>query len=297
MRVWASFKKKIVRRWAGALLALVVAFFCGPFSLRADSLYSDDAAELESSARYNYYIGQYYYTQGRFNDAEQYFSRSRDMIERRKSVLSGAKSDLMPVQESISGGTGLEYIVGEGDVLYVSVWQNEDLNQEVIVRPDGKISFPLIGDVPARGLTITQIDEQMTVRLKEFVRSPEISISIRKLGGSKVIILGQVRSPGVYAVSGNKTVLEAIALAGGFTNDAVANSVILIRGGFQNPKAQRLNLKKLMRGKNFEDNVALQSEDIVFVPKTFIADLSYILNQIIDPVSRGAFAAEVMRFW
>ncbi len=278
------------------LLALCIFYSAMP-ARAADYLQESSPGELESSAKYNYYIGQYYYTQGRFNDAEQYFERSRDMIERRNAILAGkTEAELLPVQ-AVGGGGGLEYTMGEGDVLFISVWQNEDLNQEVIVRPDGRVSFPLVGDVMAVGRTITQLDQDVTDRLKEFIREPEVSISIRKLGGSKVIILGEVARPGVYAVSGNRTLLEAIALAGGFTRDAVANSVVLIRGGLQNPKGKRLNLKKAMAAKDFDGNIALQSEDIIYVPRTFIANVGYVMTQIIDPISRGAFAADVMRQW
>jgi polysaccharide export outer membrane protein len=264
-------------------------------SFAVDYLQETNPGELESSAKYNYYIGQYYYTQGRFNDAETYFERSRDMIERKNDIIAG-KANLIPTQ-AVGGGGGLEYTLGEGDVLFISVWQNEDLNQEVIVRPDGRISFPLVGDIVAAGRTIMQLDADITARLKEFIKMPEVSISIRKLGGSKVIILGEVMRPGVYAVSGNRTILEALALAGGFTRDAVGNSVVLVRGGLQNPQARRLNLKKVLVGTNFDGNIPLESDDIIYVPRTFISDVGYVLTQVIDPVSRGTFAADVMRKW
>ncbi|MGE5279489.1 MAG: polysaccharide biosynthesis/export family protein [Deltaproteobacteria bacterium] len=270
----------------------------GRGSYAEDYLLDNDPASLESSARYNYHLGEYYYTQGQFAAAEQYFERSRDMMARRQAIASGTQAALPEVQPQAKGNGGLEYIIADGDVLYISVWENPDLDQEVVVRPDGRISFPLVGDLSARGRTIVELDDILTEALKEFIRNPEVSISIRKLGGSKVIILGEVQRPGVYAVSGSKTILEAVALAGGFTPDAVANSVVLIRGGFGNPQVQRLDLKKtLMHGRAMNQNVALESEDIVFVPKTFISDLGRVLTQIIDPVSRGSFAAEVMRKW
>lgn len=292
--------------------------FCSPFGFAADYLQESDPAALDSSARYNYYLGEYYYTQGRYNDAEQYFQRSRDLVERKQEVLTSKGIDVRETKGLYSGAgtvvasqdaekerektyshgaTGLEYTVGEGDVLYISVWQNDDMNQELIVRPDGKISFPLVGDVPAAGRTITAIDEDLTRRLKEFIKFPEVSISIRKLGGAKVIVLGQVGRSGVYAVSGNKTVLEAIALAGGFSPDAVGNSVILVRGGLKKPQAMRLNLKKALRGLDLSDNVPLQPEDIVFVPRTFVSDLATIAMQIIDPVSRGTFIVDFIQKW
>lgn len=277
---------------------VAMAAFAAPGRCEDYVLESDPAA-LESSARYNYHLGEYYFSQGQLQTAEQYFERSRDMMARRQAIVSGKDVSVLEIQPvPRGGGGGLEYIIGDGDVLHISVWENDDLEQEVVVRPDGRISFPLVGDLPARGQTIVALDEMLTESLKEYIRFPEVSISIQKLGGSKVIILGEVGHPGVYAVSGSKTVLEAVALAGGFTNDAVVNSIVLIRGGFGNPQVQRLNLKRpLLRGRDLGQNVALQSEDIIFVPKTFIADLSRVLAQIIDPVSRGALAAEVMRKW
>ena len=188
------------------------------------------------------------------------------------------------------------YLIGDEDILQISVWGNPELNVQVPVRPDGMISFPLVGDVPAAGMTIVDIDSELTKRLKEFIKFPEVSISIRKIGGSKIIILGQVRSPGVYAVSGSATILEAIALAGGLTRDAVGASVVLIRGGLQNPHAGKINIAKAQKG-DFSQNVKLQSEDIIFVPATTISDVGYVMTQIIDPVSRGAFAADVMTKW
>jgi polysaccharide export outer membrane protein len=272
---------------------IVLAGACmGAAAFAVDSLTESNPRELESNAKYNYYIGQYYYNQGRFDDAQAYFERSRDLMQRRKDVLAKeAFGATMPIQAT-GGPAGLEYRIGEGDVLFISVWQNDDLNQEVVVRPDGKISFPLVGQVMAAGATVTAVTEELTVKLKEYIRFPQVSISIRKLGGSKVVILGQVWRPGVYAVSGSRTLLEAIALAGGFTNDAVSNSIVLIRGGLKSPQASRLNLKKALVGTSFDGNVMLQSEDIIFVPKTFISDLSYVLNLILDPVSRGAMTAQ-----
>jgi len=159
------------------------------------------------------------------------------------------------------------------------------------VRPDGKVSFPLIGDVQAVGSTISQLDREITERLKEYVKSPEVSISIKKLGGKKVILLGEVGKAGVYSVTGAHTLLEAIGLAGGFSKDAVPSSVVLIRGGFVHPKPRRLNLSRALAG-DLSQNIALQSEDIIFVPKKFIADLNYFLSQIIEPLAQGALVYE-----
>lgn len=259
----------------------------------ADSLQGRSPDELESSAKYNYYIGQYYYTQGRFDAAEQYFRRSRDIIERKNEVISERRTK--PAFKGAGAGKIQEYTIGEGDSLRITVWQNEDLNQEAIVGPDGNISLPLIGEVQALGLTLTQLDKEITERLKDYIKAPEVSISVKKSVGSKVIVLGQVAYPGVYGVSGDKTILEAIALAGGFTNDAVVSSVILVRGGLENPQGKRLDLNKSLRGKVPSGNVALEPEDIIFVPKKFVSDMNYLLNTVLGPMVEGAYTTQGMR--
>ena len=134
-------------------------------------------------------------------------------------------------------------------------------------------------------------------RLKEYIRYPEVSVSIRKLGGKKVIVLGQVGKPGVYSVTGARTILEAIGLAGGFTDHAVSSSVILIRGGFSNPEAQRINLAKAIKRADISKNISLESEDIVFVPKKFVANLNYFMSQVLGPVSKGIYTARELRDW
>ena len=283
------------------ILAFVWVCFSVIFSqhvFAGDDVLSNNPKELESNAKYNYFLGQYYYTQGKITSAEQYFQRSRDLLNRRTDVLAHrANVALTPTGVSGGGAATGEYLVGEGDVLYVSVWQNDDLNQEVVVRPDGKLSFPLIGEMQASGRTISDISQELTQRLTEYIKLPQVSVTIHKFGGSKVIILGEVNRPGVYAVSGNRTILEAIALAGGLTNDAVSNSVVLVRGGLHDPKPQRLNLSKAMMGRAKEANVSLQSEDIIYVPKTFIANVSYALLQIIQPAAQGVLAAQTMHTW
>ncbi|MFA5100265.1 MAG: polysaccharide biosynthesis/export family protein [Candidatus Omnitrophota bacterium] len=256
-------------------------------------------------AREYYKKGNIYYQQGMYTQAQDEYNKAMDVLKGRDvnvqpaetspahvsgdkvSVPAGGEQSLVQVSGSA------EYVIGDDDVLYIAVWQNEDLTQEAIVRPDGKISVPLIGDVMARGLTITMLDDDLTKRLSEYVRSPEVSISLRKLGGSKVIMLGEISKPGVYSMQGQKTILEAIGLAGGFTRDAVASSIVLIRGGLLSPRAERINLSRALKGKDFiRQNIVLQAEDVIFVPKKFIANLNYFLSQIVDPLSKGAYIKE-----
>ena len=260
-------------------------------------------------AKEYYTKGNIYYQQGMFKQAQEEYNKAMEVLKSFEGQTAQAPApkaeveykpapvEVKPVPAAGKGGSS-EYVIGDDDVIAISVWQNDDLNQEAIVRPDGKISVPLIGDVVARGRTITQLDNELTKLLSEYVRSPEVSISLRKIGGSKVIMLGEIAKPGVYSMSGQKTILEAVGLAGGFTRDAVASSIILIRGGLTDPTATRINLSKALKGREFiKQNVVLQAEDVIFVPKKFIADLNYFLGQIVDPLSKGAYISDEYRSW
>jgi len=264
---------------------------------------------FKKEARTHYELGNVFYQQGRFEEAQREYQKSIELLKQSESTKpvgpaavkaekKPTKAELIvsPVKKAKVKPAISEYAVSEDDVLKISVWQNPDLDQEVIVRPDGMISFPLIGDVLAKGMTIPELDQEITSKLSEFVRSPEISISLKKIGGSKVIVLGEVMRPGIVAVTGAKTVLEAIGQAGGFTRDAVPSSVILVRGGFAQPQPQRLNLSKVLAGREVsQQNLALQGEDILFVPKKFIADLNYFLGQILDPIAKGAYTSRELK--
>ena len=249
----------------------------------------------KDKARQHYRLGQIYYEHGLFDEAKQEFKKALDILGK----LPPQEVEEQTVKnENIKASTpqperpsGKEYIIGVGDVIDISVWENPDLNKEVIVRPDGKISFPLINDVRAQGLTITELDDEITLRLKDYIKYPDVSVSLKKIGGSRIIVLGEVGSPGVYSIEDRKTVLEAIALAGGFTRDAVLNSVIVIKGGFAHPEATRVNLASALRKGKLKEDIGLNAQDIVYVPKKFIANLNYFLKQFLEPISRGIYTA------
>ncbi|MEM7816985.1 MAG: polysaccharide biosynthesis/export family protein [Candidatus Aenigmatarchaeota archaeon] len=246
-------------------------------------VYSQD---LKEKIKISYQKANEYYEEGLYEEAEKEYLNTLNLIKEYKKTLKKQKPQKEDFPKS-SQQIKMQYIIGEEDVLYISVWQNEDLNQEIIVRPDGCASFPLIGDLKVAGLTIPELDELLTEKLKEYIKRPEVSITLRKIGGSRVVLLGEVTWPGVYNVSGTKTVLELIGMAGDFTRDAVKSSVILIRGGFNNPKVRRLNIANVLKG-DLTDNVVLESEDIVYVPKTFISNLNYVITQILEPLSGGS---------
>ncbi len=263
------------------------------------SVYSQD--NREAQARRHYLTGKEHYAQDRFKEAQKEFQRALSLISQEEKepahpegVIVSTKERILAQEKRIKAtevlGYTLEYTIDVGDVLNISVWEEKNLNQEVIVRPDGRISFPLAGDVPAAGLTFTQLKEELIQKLKEYIKYPVVSITLKKLGGKKIIVLGEVGWPGVYSVTGKKTILEAVALAGGFTDDAVLSSVILVKGGLQHPQAKRVNLSRAIKRADMSQNVTLEPEDIVYVPKKFIANVNYALEQILGPLSSGSSA-------
>ncbi|NQS99491.1 MAG: polysaccharide biosynthesis/export family protein [Candidatus Omnitrophica bacterium] len=182
-----------------------------------------------------------------------------------------------------------EYLIGEEDVLNISAWGWPDLTTEVIVRPDGKISFPLVGDLQASGQSLTELDNDLTERLKEYIKDPQVSVMIKEFGGRKVIVLGEVNYPGVYKTSGKNTVMEVIARSGGFTDAAVRNSIILIRGDLNDPEARRINLNKVIKEGDPSGNIVIEQEDVVYVPRTFIGNIGNFLRQLSPMLSAADF--------
>ncbi len=175
-----------------------------------------------------------------------------------------------------------EYYIDVGDVLDISVWQIPDLSKsEVIVRPDGKISYPLIGDIRTQGLTLTAVDNIITEKLKTYVKAPEVSIMIRRFGeqANKIVILGEIFGPGVYKFSGPPTITEVIASAGGYTKYAVLNSIMVIRGDVRsNPEVTRVNFAQIIKSGRLSENISLKPNDIIYVPKSFIGNINAFLE-------------------
>jgi polysaccharide export outer membrane protein len=245
------------------------------------------AADLKDEARQAYNKGQEYYQQGKYKEAQAEFNRALSLTEQAKQgKKTGAAAPTAQPVGTASAAQGLkEYIIDKDDVLAISVWQEPGLSQDATIRPDGRISFPLAGDVPALGLTLSQLREELTKRLKEYIKNPVVSVSIKRLGGNKVMLLGEVGGQGVYRVTGKRTILEAIALAGGFTTNAVPSSTLLIRGGMQNPKVTKLDLNQAIMQADMSQNVTLQPEDIVFVPKKVISNFNWFVNNVISPMT------------
>jgi len=165
-----------------------------------------------------------------------------------------------------------EFLLGPEDVLDIVVWKNDDLSQKaVVVRPDGKISMPLIGEVMARGLTSNQLASQIAARLKEFKDNPTVTVSVKEVNSYYVYVLGEVSKPGKFQLKSHTTVLQAIAIAGGFNVYAAKNRLQVIRHVADADGSTReiripVRYDDLVSGSGPVGNFILKTGDVVVVP-------------------------------
>jgi len=165
-----------------------------------------------------------------------------------------------------SSQTPKNYVIGLGDVLEIFVWRNEQLSRQIVVRPDGKISLPLIQDIQAEGLTVLQLRDEITRKFAEHVNHPRVTIIVSQINSYRVSVLGRVQRPGVYPITGNTTLLEAITMAGGFTEWANKRKITVITHQGGQEKKITVNYKKIASGKDPSQNIVLKRGDTIIVP-------------------------------
>lgn len=159
------------------------------------------------------------------------------------------------------------FIIGEDDVLTVNVWKEPDVSRTLPVRSDGKISLPLAGEVQASGQTPHQLEMAIAAKLKSLIEDPEITVIVAEIKSRKFNILGEVAKPGSYPLTNAATVLDAIALAGGFKDFAKQKSIYVLRKDSSGAESRLpFNYKDVVKGKHAEQNVRLQAHDTVVVP-------------------------------
>lgn len=159
-----------------------------------------------------------------------------------------------------------DYHVQPGDVLHVSVWKEEGLDHEVLVRPDGGFSFPLAGDIDAVGKTVEQLRQEITDRLARYIPGLVVTVSVRQINGNKVYVLGQVNNPGEFVMNPRIDVMQALSIAGGTTAFASTNNIFVLRRQNGRQVALPFRLDDVVRGRNLEQNILLESGDVVVVP-------------------------------
>ncbi len=177
---------------------------------------------------------------------------------------------LEAIDEANRGGK--DFVLGPEDVLEISVWRNQDLSRkEVVVRPDGKISMPLIGELVASGLDANQLANLITERLKEFKERPSVSVSVKEVNSYSIYVLGEVAKPGKYQLKSHATVLQAVAVAGGFSIYAAKNKMqVLRRLVKEDGKLREIRIPAryddLVSGEGEIGNFILKTGDVVLVP-------------------------------
>jgi polysaccharide biosynthesis/export protein len=159
-----------------------------------------------------------------------------------------------------------EYLIGPEDVLDITVWKNcPDLCRTVPVRPDGKMSLPLVNDVQAAGLTPMDLRRHLTEQLAEYLPSPEVSVIVREVHNFKVAVVGSVKMPGDYEIKSQATVLELLARAQGLTEFANRDKIVVLRQEGTKTNRIKFNYRKVAEG-NDEDNIFVRAGDIIVVP-------------------------------
>ena len=160
-----------------------------------------------------------------------------------------------------------DYEIGTGDILEITTWKEPDFSrEEVLVRLDGKITFPLLNDVQAAGLTTLDLKGVIENGLKDYVANPVVTVNVRQPLSKRFYILGEVLNTGEYPLVKHLTVLQAFAVAGGFTEWASKKEIILLRTEGGKEKIYRINYKDITKGKDLSQNLKLQADDTIIVP-------------------------------
>jgi polysaccharide export outer membrane protein len=158
------------------------------------------------------------------------------------------------------------YVIGPEDVLDITVWKETEISRPVPVRPDGKISLPLLNDVQAAGLTPMQLQVVVTEGLKKFISGPQVTVIVTQINSRRVYVLGEVSRPGAFAMLPNMTVLQALSTAGGFSQYAKLSGIYVLRTENGRQLTYPFNYKDVVRGRRPEQNITLKPGDTVVVP-------------------------------
>jgi polysaccharide biosynthesis/export protein len=158
------------------------------------------------------------------------------------------------------------YIIQPNDLLEIFVWKELDLTREVLVRPDGRISFPLVQDLQAAGISPGELKAQVERKLSDFLSAPEVTIIVKAIQSYRIYVLGKVQKPGMITIEKPVTVLQALALAGGFQDFAKDQEMTVIRSYGKENTIFEFNYREVIKGKRTEQNIILKAGDVVIVP-------------------------------
>lgn len=179
--------------------------------------------------------------------------------------LAVAAQDQTDEVDTVDTAT-FDYKIKPGDIISISVWREDDLRSDVLIRPDGKFSFPLAGDVDARGKSVEQIRELLVKRLSRYIPDLVVSVSVVAINGNKVYVIGQVNRPGEISVNPNIDVMQALSVAGGANPFAQLNDISILRRTENGLISIPFRYGDIEKGKRLEQNIILQAGDVVVVP-------------------------------
>jgi polysaccharide biosynthesis/export protein len=184
-----------------------------------------------------------------------------------KASSSATKMSTGTNNESTKQGVDGSYVIGPGDIIAVSVWKEPDVSKVIPVRSDGKISLPLAGELQAGGVTPRELEKTISTGLRDYISDPEVTVIVQETRSRRFNILGQVAKPGEYSLKDSTTMLDAIAMAGGFRDFAKQKSIYVLRAR-PDGSQQRLpfNYKEAIKGGNEAQNIMLEPHDTVVVP-------------------------------
>ncbi len=186
-----------------------------------------------------------------------------------------------------------EYIMGPGDLLEIAVWNHPELEKTMRIRPDGKVSFPLIKNIHAAGHTPSAMMHEIERRLKRYLKKPKVSVIVMEYKSKNILVLGEVRRPGFYQYEGDMSAFDAIARAGGYNRHAQLNSILVIESARSSePKFFIADLHKAVRYGDISQDVRLRPNDLIFVPKNFMGNLGDAMDFFfarIRPVARDYY--------
>jgi polysaccharide biosynthesis/export protein len=162
--------------------------------------------------------------------------------------------------------TSDSYIIGANDLLNIFVWKEPDLTRDVVVMPDGKITFPLIGEIEAQGQSVTGLKNEIANKLKGFISAPEVTVIIKQSNSRKIYTIGKIIKPGPYQLEPGMTIIQALSTAGGFTEWADTKNVLIVRKTGNKEVTHRFNYQDFLSAKDLAQNIVLEPNDTIIVP-------------------------------
>jgi polysaccharide biosynthesis/export protein len=209
-----------------------------------------------------------------------------------------ASAKVVQISEQINPSRSAEYRLGYGDVIEIKFFNTPEYNETVAIRPDGFISLQRLSELYVTGKTTSEINREITQAYSEVLQNPEVTVFVRQFGGQQCYVMGEVEKPGIITVTKGMTLMRAIAAAGGPKKTAKMSSIILIRSeDLKKAEASRLDLSFGHLSKHMETDLAISSYDVIYVPKTFIADVGAFMSQIYDIVLPPFDAWARYEFW